>query len=72
VSEELKTEPQELHKTFKGAVAVGGDDPTAEDYTPGDVDETAFGFNLVAGWQDHEARLSALQADFQAYKNSHP
>ena len=22
--------------------------------------------------QDHEARLSALQADFQAYKNSHP
>ena len=27
---------------------------------------------LIAGWQDHEARLASLQADFQSYKNSHP
>jgi len=27
---------------------------------------------LIAGWQDHEARLAALQAEFQSYKSSHP
>ena len=63
---------QELYQTYKGAVSVGGDDPTAEDYKTWGVDKTAFSFHLVAGWQDHEARLAALQAEFQSYKSSHP
>jgi len=28
--------------------------------------------DLIVGWQNHEARLAALQEEFQSYKNSHP
>lgn len=60
---------QELVEVFPGAVSVGGDlastdeggNPTTK-YHPWSVDKTAYQFHLVAGWQSHEAKISALEA----------
>ena len=68
---------QELYETFKGAVSVGGDfespekdaegnEVTITKYRPWGVDKTAFSFHLVAGWQNHEAKITALEARLAA------
>lgn len=36
-------------------------------YRPWGVDKTAFTFHLVAGWQDHEARLIDVRDDFERF-----
>lgn len=52
---------QELYDSgFRGAVKVGG--MVNDKYVPWAVDKTAPVWHLVAGWQDHEARLAALEA----------
>lgn len=35
--------------------------PQPDAYVPWGVDKTAFQFHLIAGWQDHERRLAALE-----------
>lgn len=59
---------QELVRTFKGAVGEGGYRRTydgrlamSERYQPWSVDKTAFVNHLVVGWQDHDARLAAIE-----------
>jgi len=64
---------QELVDVFPGAVSVGGDlagvdeegNPTTK-YHPWSVDKTAYQFHLVAGWQNHEAKIAALEARLAA------
>jgi hypothetical protein len=64
---------QELYEVFPGAVSVGGDlagtdedgNPTTK-YHPWSVDKTAYQFHLVAGWQNHEAKIAALEARLAA------
>ena len=64
---------QELYEVFPGAVSVGGDlagededgNPTTK-YHPWSVDKTAYQFHLVAGWQNHEAKIEALEARLAA------
>lgn len=64
---------QELVEVFPGAVSVGGDlagvdedgNPTTK-YHPWSVDKTAYQFHLVAGWQNHEAKITALEARLAA------
>lgn len=64
---------QELVDVFPGAVSVGGDlagvdedgNPTTK-YSPWSVDKTAYQFHLVAGWQNHEAKITALEARLAA------
>jgi len=64
---------QELYEVFPGAVSVGGDlmgtdedgNPTTK-YHPWSVDKTAYQFHLVAGWQNHEAKIAALEAKLAA------
>lgn len=59
---------QELVRVFKGAVSEGGmrktargDDGDAMEYVPWSVDKTAFAWHLLAGWQEHDDRLDALE-----------
>lgn len=67
---------QELQATFPGAVSAGGDvdvwDEEAQKmrsvYRPWAVDKTAFSFHLLAGWQEHERRICALEARLLASK----
>ena len=64
---------QELYEVFPGAVSVGGDlagvdedgNPTTK-YHPWSVDKTAYQFHLVAGWQNHETKIAALEARLAA------
>jgi hypothetical protein len=64
---------QELYEVFPGAVSVGGElagvdedgNPTTK-YHPWSVDKTAYQFHLVAGWQNHEAKIAALEARLAA------
>ena len=64
---------QELYEVFPGAVSVGGNlagededgNPTTK-YRPWAVDKTAYQFHLVAGWQNHEAKIEALEARLAA------
>ncbi len=53
---------QELYQVYPGAVSVGGDDPNTENYQPWGVDKTAYVWHMVAGWQDHESRIAALES----------
>lgn len=48
---------------FKGAVSVGGTDDKG-DYVPWGVDKTAWTFHMIAGWQDHDARISKLESAY--------
>ena len=64
---------QELVEVFPGAVSVGGDlagvdedGNPATTYSPWSVDKTAYQFHLVAGWQNHEAKIAALEARLAA------
>ena len=50
---------QDLHETHPSAVKVGGEDENAE---PWMWEKAALVPDLVLGWQDHEARLAALEA----------
>ena len=52
---------QELYETYKGAVAVGGEDKEGK-YRPWGVDKTAFTFHLIAGWQVHQNLIQEQQA----------
>lgn len=64
---------QELVNVFSGAVSVGGDVETTDaegnvttKYRPWTVDRTAYQFHLVAGWQNHESKIAALEARLAA------
>lgn len=60
---------QELYEVFPGAVSVGGDYEVVDEdgkaatkYKPWSVDKTAYQYHLVAGWQNHESRIAAIEA----------
>lgn len=58
---------QELQRVFKGAVKEGGmrrrevDGKIIDVYEPWTVDKTAFAWHILAGWQDHDERIEALE-----------
>jgi len=60
---------QELMEVFPGAVSVGGNYETKDAegnevtrYKEWAVDKTAYQYHLVAGWQSHESKITALEA----------
>jgi hypothetical protein len=59
---------QEAQRLFPSAIVVGTDEMTSEMANAGNlahpwgVDYTRLVPHLIVGWQDHEARLSALEA----------
>lgn len=66
---------QEAFDVIPAAVKVGNDSDINEagvKRDPWAVDYSKYVPDLIVGWQDHEARLAALQAKFQAYKAAHP
>ena len=50
---------QEAHKVWADPITVGGDDPKTKPWGAG---YSTYVPHLIVGWQNHEARLTALEA----------
>jgi len=56
---------------FRGAVSPGGDYYDGEGvkrHRPWGVDKTAWNFHLIAGWQDHDARIKQLEQQMRSMR----
>ena len=54
---------QEAYAVMPQAVSVGGDDPKTN---PWSVDYSKYVPDLIVGWQQHDARLAAMEAKLLA------